>query len=171
MEFVCGYGSIIHFHSMQIHGNFSGALHYIQMHGNSMFPGGGTQNRRILQCACLIIGPGKRNAGYAPCAHGLPFFRNRSPFPVHRADTAAAQGQGRLQGGVMVRGQNAYPSLPLPGHLAESHIRRLRSAGSKYNFRRKCAQQGGNGRTGLLHRLTHMPGTAVTGGRVEKPFF
>lgn len=71
----------------------------------------------------------------------------------------------------MVRGQNAYPSLPLPGHLAESHIRRLRSAGSKYNFRRKCAQQGGNGRTGLLHRLTHMPGTAVTGGRVENRSF
>lgn len=114
MEFVCGYGSIIYFHSMQIHGNFSGALHYIQMHGNSMLPGGGTQNRRILQCACLIIGPGKRNAGYAPCAHRLPFFRNRSPFPVHGADTAAAQGQGRLQGGVMVRGQNAYPPSCLP---------------------------------------------------------
>ncbi len=59
---------------------------------------------------------------------------------------------------------------PIPPS-AESHIRRLRSAGSKYNFRRKCAQQGGNGRTGLLHRLTHMSGTAVTSGRVEKPFF
>lgn len=70
----------------------------------------------------------------------------------------------------MVRGQNAYPPLLSPGHLAESHIGRFRSAGSKYNFRRKCAQQSGNGRTGLLHRLTHMPGTAVTGGRVEKPF-
>lgn len=79
MEFVCGYGSIIHFHSMQIHGNFSGALHYIQMHGNSMFPGGGTQNRRILQCACLIIGPGKRNAGHAPCAHRLPFSGTARP--------------------------------------------------------------------------------------------
>lgn len=71
----------------------------------------------------------------------------------------------------MVRGQNAYPSLPLPGHLAESHIRRLRSAGSKYNFRRKCAQQGGNGRTGFLHRLAHAPGAAVTGGRVENRSF
>ena len=62
--------------------------------------------------------------------------------------------------------------IPLlsPGHLAESHIGRFRSAGSKHNFRRKCAQQSGNGRTGLLHRLTHMPGTAITGGRVEKPF-
>ena len=91
---VCGYGSIIHFHSMQIHGNFSGALHYIQMHGNSMLPGGGTQNRRILQCACLIIGPGKRNAGYAPCAHRLPIFPESLALPCPRGRHSRSPGPG-----------------------------------------------------------------------------
>lgn len=68
----------------------------------------------------------------------------------------------------MIRGKHAYSSVPFPGHLPESHIGGLRSAGGKHNLRGERAQQGGNVRTGFLHRLAHAPGAAVTGGRVEK---
>ena len=43
----------------------------------------------------------------------------------------------------MIRGKHAYSSVPFPGHLPESHIGGLRSAGGKHNLRGERAQQGG----------------------------
>ncbi len=170
MQFMGGNGRIIHIHPMQAHGNLSGTLHRIQMHGQTMPPGAGAQSRRILKHARLVISPGKGNAARLPSTQGFPFFRYGPSFTVHGTHAPVPQGNGCFQGSIVIRGQYGH-ALSFTGHLPEGGIRGLRSSGSKHDFLRRRSQQGRHSGAGFLHRLPYAPGFCIPRGRVEKPFF